>query len=244
MPAHFGLERLNDELAISVVIPVLGDDTPLKQILGHLESASVAAEEIIVVDGGQDEACRALCADHGCTYLSTAPGRGHQLDIGARSARGEVIWFLHADSRPPESAVEIIRRAVNDGATGGFFRFRFTGNSAWYKWLLAGLINLRSRMGVPYGDQGLFILRSRYAETGGFPNLPLFEEVPLVKAARRSGRFIQLTATIGVSPRRWEQDGWFRRTIENRLLALGYAAGISPAALARRYYTQHSVMSE
>lgn len=236
-------ELLNSGLTVSVVIPVLGDCASLGNILQQLETFPAKPDEIIVVDGAPDIDCRDLCSEHGCTYLITKPGRGNQLDVGARQASGQVIWFLHADSCPPDSAVDFIRQAIGDGAIGGFFRFRFTGASAWHKRVLECLINLRSRLGVPYGDQGLFILRSDYAALGGFPDIPLFEEVPLVKATRRRGRFVQLPAAIGVSPRRWERDGWLRRSIENRLLALGYAAGISPATLARRYYS-HSAISK
>lgn len=244
MIMHMANVRMRNDSSISIVIPVYGDSAPLTEILEQLESPPDSADEVIIVDGAADEDCRRLCADHGCLYLTTAAGRGKQLDAGARRARGDVIWFLHADCRPPPTASWFIRHAIHDGAIGGYFRFRFTGRTTWYKRLLAGLINLRCRIGIPYGDQGLFILRSHYMKSGGFPDLPLFEEVPLVKAARRSGRFVQLAATIGVSPRRWERDGWCRRTIENRLLALGYAAGISPATLARRYYARHSATSK
>jgi rSAM/selenodomain-associated transferase 2 len=244
MMMHSANERLKVDSSISIVIPVYGDSAVLKEILEQLESSPDSADEIIIVDGAAHQRCRRLCARRGCLYLTTAAGRGKQLDAGAQRACSDIIWFLHADCRPPPAALRCIRRAIRNGATGGYFRFRFTGPTTWYKRLLAGLINLRCRAGIPYGDQGLFILRSHYTETGGFPDMPLFEEVPLVKAARRSGCFVQLDATIGVSPRRWERDGWCRRTIENRLLALGYAVGISPATLARRYYARHAAASE
>ena len=124
------------------------------------------------------------------------------------------------------------------GAVGGHFRFRFSGAPAWRKRLLAALINLRVRLGVPYGDQGLFATRAAYASAGGFPDVPLFEEVPLVRGLRRCGRFATLDLAIGVSERRWVHDGWIRRTFENRLLAIAYMAGVSPQRLARRYRTQ------
>jgi len=236
--------RMDSGITISVVIPVLDDRAALAEVLSHLGSSSSSADEIIVVDGANDPQCRALCADNRCVYLCSTPGRGNQLNAGASQANGRVIWFLHADSRPMDSAVDAIHRAINDGVIGGYFLFQFTGATTWYKRLLSGLINLRTRIGVPYGDQGLFILRSHYSDIGGFPNTPLFEEVPLVKAARRKGRFVQLAIPIGVSPRRWEQDGWLRRTLANRMLALGYAAGISPATLARRYHVEPSSLNE
>ncbi len=235
---------MHTDVIISVVIPVLGDFKALAEILDHLRSSAGRPDEIIVVDGANDTNCAELCADHDCVYLSTSPGRGHQLDAGANHASGNVIWFLHADCRPPTSAVDRIRGRISEGAIGGYFRFQFTGKVTWYKRLLAWLINLRSRIGVPYGDQGLFIRRSHYSDIGGFPDTPLFEEVPLVKAARRNGRFVQLAVPIGVSPRRWERDGWLRRTLANRMLALGYTMGISPVTLARHYQSGQSSAGE
>ncbi len=224
---------MNDQLKVSVVIPVLDDLDALAGLLQNL--AAIMPNEIIVVDGASDPDCAALCAGTHCIYLRTRPGRGHQLDTGACRATGDVIWFLHADACPTKSAASLIRRAVADGAVGGYFKFQFTGQSTWYKTLLAWLINLRTRIGVPYGDQGLFIRRVDYAEIAGFAETPLFEEIPLIRAARHRGPFVEVAASIGVSPRRWERDGWIRRTVENRLLAAGYLFGISPDTLARFY---------
>jgi rSAM/selenodomain-associated transferase 2 len=230
---------MNSHTTITVVIPVLGDTDYLAEILADFnadcQTSGVAPDEIVVVDGANDDNCADLCAEHDCVYLRTKPGRGHQLHKGAKIAGGSVIWFLHADVRPPLSALTLIRREVEDGAIGGYFRFQFSGETTWYKKLLAWLINTRTSLGVPYGDQGLFLCQAVYSKTGGFPDVPLFEEVPLVQSARRHGRFVEITAPIRVSPRRWERDGWFRRTVENRLLALGYMLGVSPQVLAGRY---------
>jgi hypothetical protein len=123
--------------------------------------------------------------------------------------------------------------AIDSGAVGGYFRFRFCGVRRWYKALLEHAIHLRSHWGVPYGEQGIFATREFFDVCGGFAATPLFEEVPLVKALRRQGRFDALPIPIGVSERRWERDGWWRRALGNRLLALGYMMGVSPARLAR-----------
>lgn len=222
-------------LRISLVVPVLGDHNELRELLARMRGMPSEPFETIVVDGGDDRAVTSLCTRYDCVRLRTRPGRGHQLHAGAMRAGGDVIWFLHADAEPAPGAFDRIREQIGAGAVGGYFRFRFTGASAWYKSLLAMLINLRCRFGVPYGDQGLFIRRADYLETPGFADTPLFEEVPFVRGARKAGRFVRVDTPIGVSARRWERDGWLRRTMQNRMLALGYMLGISPARLARRY---------
>ena len=220
---------------ISVVVPVLGDLPALRELLVSVRRMSPAPFEVIVVDGGEDRSVASLCNRYGCIRLRTRSGRGHQLHAGAMRAGGDAIWFLHADAEPGPDALDRIREQIEAGAVGGYFRFQFNGENTWYKSLLAMLINLRCRIGIPYGDQGLFIRRANYPETAGFADVPLFEEVQFVRGARKAGRFCRIDAPLGVSARRWERDGWLRRTLQNRMLAFGYMLGVSPARLARRY---------
>ena len=223
------------QLRLSVVVPAYKDNAALESLLPRLQTMLDEHVEVIVVDGDNDPACRELCVKHAAKYVPAEPCRGLQMDAGARTAGGDVLWFLHADSEPDPDSCEHIRDAIGDGAAGGFFRFHFLGEYTWYKSLLEGLINWRSRVGVPYGDQGLFVARHHYEAAGGFAHEPLFEEVALVKTLRAAAPFPQLDVDIGVSPRRWERDGWLRRTLHNRLLAIGHMLGIQPTRLARRY---------
>jgi len=221
-----------DDGRIAVIVPVRGDAGPLAGLLRHLGDEP---DELLVVSAGDDPAVRRVCADAGARYLEARPGRGPQQHAGALAADAEWLWFLHADALPEPGAAAHIREAGGAGAVGGYFRFSFRGSRTPGRRLLAALINLRARLGTPYGDQGLFFRRDVYLDCGGFPDQPLFEEVRLVRRARRRGRFAALPLPLGVSPRRWERDGWLRRTLGNRLLALGYAMGISPRRLARIY---------
>lgn len=220
---------------VSVIVPVLGDGIALRRLLHVLRQAAEPPAEIIVVDGAADARVSALCAGAGVRYAAAAPGRGPQLRAGAALARGEIFWFLHADAEPAAGAMAALQAAVAAGAVGGCFRFRFAGAPGWHKRALAALVNLRARCGVPYGDQGLFATRTAYFAAGGFAAEPLFEEVPLVRGLRRRGRFAHLALPILVSPRRWEQQGWLRRSLANRLLAMAYMAGIPAGTLARHY---------
>ena len=221
---------------VSVVIPVYRDRQALGRMLEALAALDPRPSEVIVVDGGGDREIEALCAGAGCRYLPARACRGEQMDRGARAAASELLWFLHADNMPRRESVAVIRSHMGPGTVGGWFRFVFEGERCWQARLLAFLINLRARVGTPYGDQGLFMRRDAYRQAGGFPPRALFEEPPLVRRLRKSGRFAPAPAALGVSARRWKRDGWFRRSLGNRLLALAYILRRSPERLARSYF--------
>jgi rSAM/selenodomain-associated transferase 2 len=219
---------------VSVVIPVLGDAAELDALLAQLEAQRSA--EVIVVSGQADAAVAAVCARHACELIQAPPNRGAQLHAGARRATADVLWFVHADADVPADALSLIDAAVRGGAESGCFRFAFQGPATWYKQVLAWLVAVRVRCGgIAYGDQGIFARRSVYFDAGGFAEWPLFEEVALVRRLRARGTFRVLPRALGVATRRWERDGWLRRTLHNRWLALRFALGGRPEALAARY---------
>jgi rSAM/selenodomain-associated transferase 2 len=219
---------------IAVVIPVLGDQAELARLLPLIRRQR--PEAIVVISGSADVHAAALCREHACTYLETAANRGAQLDAGARAANAPVLWFLHADAAPPADALQAIDAALRSGAESGCFRFAFQGPATWYKRLLAWLVAVRVRCGgMVYGDQGIFVRRDVYLACGGFAPQPLFEEARLVKRLRARGTFVVLPQELGVDTRRWERDGWWRRTLYNRWLALRFMLGVPPEALAASY---------
>ena len=225
---------MSEPLGIAVVIPVLGDAAELDWLLARL--AVLLPKQVIVVSGSADAAVAASCRRHACEHVQTMPTRGAQLDAGARRARSAVLWFLHADAAVPDDALALIAAAVRNGAESGCFRFAFQGPPTWYKSVLERLVALRIRCGgMVYGDQGIFALRDVYAEVGGFAAAPLFEEVQLVRRLRELGTVRVLDRALGVATRRWERDGWLKRSLENRWLALRFALGARPEALAARY---------
>ena len=221
---------------IAIVIPVLGDSDRLRALLDLVAGWKRQPREIIVVAAGADMQLSALCKERGCQYFTSDPCRGRQQDIGARVAQAGILWFLHADATPPPESLGEIAGAIARGAEGGHLRFSFTGRRMYRKSIIAWLTNLRVKLGgIPYGDQGIFVRRDIYLECGGFPHQPLFEEVALVRGLRSRGRFRPLATPIGVSPRRWERDGWIRRCLNNRGLALAYAYGQTAYRVAARY---------
>ncbi len=228
---------MTDPSPIAIVTPVLDDAAALSGLLTRVNSWSRRPVEIRVVAAHSTPAIDAVCREAACDLTVAHPCRGEQLDVGARATRADILWFLHADAVPCESSIAAIESARAAGAESGCFHFEFTAPSSWPKRTVAAGVALRLRCGgIPYGDQGLWMTREAYEACGGFAHQPLFEEVRLVKQLRKRGTFIMLDKTLGVSPRRWERDGWLRRCAANRLLALGHAIGISPARLAARYY--------
>lgn len=221
---------------IAIVVPVLGDTAELHALIDRVHSWSEQPREIVVVSADSDPELSAFCAANGCRYLESVPCRGAQLDSGARCAEAPVLWFLHADAVPYPSSLGDIALALAEGAESGHFRFKFAGTSTWRKELIEWLVKLRVQMGgIAYGDQGLFVRRPVYLACGGFPHQPLFEEVSLVRKLRARKTFRHLETPIGVSPRRWERDGWIRRSLANRRLAIRYMLGATAEQLASSY---------
>jgi len=221
---------------IAIVVPVFGDRTALYSLVERIRGWPDQPGELIVVSTEPDPALSDYCDDHDCRCVVSVRCRGAQLDTGARSADSEALWFLHADAAPNASSLGKVSQALTGGTEGGHFRFGFSGTPGWRKSILAALVNCRVRLGgIPYGDQGLFVHRRSYLECGGFPHQPLFEEVELVGRLRARGHFRCLDSTIGVSPRRWERDGWWRRSLGNRHLAIRYMLGATAEHLSVSY---------
>ncbi|MEL6301972.1 MAG: glycosyltransferase [Pseudomonadota bacterium] len=221
---------------LAVIVPVYRDAEALVRLLDLLKH-DTGVDEIIVSAAtvSPDDLKNLKQRFPSVSFVMGTAGRGAQLNRGRAATDAALLWFLHADATPPEHGARHIRAAAEMHAAGGYFQFQFDGVNSKAASRLARLINWRARRGVPYGDQGLWFTAHAFDAAGGFEEQPLFEEVRLVKSVRRTGAFVGLSETIGVNPRRWRATGWTRRTLINRALALGHAAGISPQRLARWY---------
>lgn len=219
---------------LSIVIPVLNDARALGPCLGALAPALPEGliRELILSDGGSQDGIEAVADEIGAELVRGAPGRGGQLARGAAAARGEWLLFLHADTVLSEGWAEAVRRHMAEAPEkAGWFRLRFDEGGAAAAWV-AGWANFRSRwLGLPYGDQGLLARRDVYERAGGYPDIPLMEDVALARRLPLRG----LAAEAVTSARRYRRDGWLRRGWRN-LSTLGlWALGVSPERLARRY---------
>ena len=229
--------RPDDPLA-TIVIPVLNDTTALTSLLPTLPSDP--SVQVVVVDGGErrDPACDALRERHPAVeWMRSARGRGVQMNAGAKRARGRWIVFLHADTRLGAGWFDLLRR-LDDRPTvvGGSFRFALDSPARWARWIERG-VRLRVRwFDLPYGDQALFARRDVFGELGGYADLPLMEDVDFIRRLRGRGSLEHADVPALTSARRWERDGWVRRTVGNVALILLFLAGWSPAWLAQRYH--------
>ncbi|WP_394808709.1 TIGR04283 family arsenosugar biosynthesis glycosyltransferase [Nitrosomonas sp.] len=226
-------------LNFSIIIPCFHDEEKLACLLAQLQKLPRKPWEIIVVDAANSESCAEICAQFAAKWIASEPCRGQQLLTGAAQAKGDVLWFLHADALLSADPLTAMTNAIAQGAIGGYFRFRFAAPRAWPAFILEPMIALRCKIGIPYGDQGIFMACSVYHQIGGHASWPLFEEVPLIRAARRFGKFLPLAAPIFIDPRRWQRDGWWRRTWFNRKLALNFMCGVTPQELASRYHSKN-----
>jgi rSAM/selenodomain-associated transferase 2 len=226
------------EPLITLVIPVLNDAAPLASLLPALPAD--AALEIIVVDGsetsdpGQDDLRERYS---GVRWMRAAPGRGAQMNYGARHARGRWLVFLHSDTRLGVGWIDALRRLDEQPRiVGGSFRFALDSPARWARWIEWG-VRIRVRLfDLAYGDQALFVRRTVCEELRGYRELPLMEDVDFIRRLRRHGRLEHVDVPALTSARRWERDGWFRRTVDNVLLVTLFLAGYPPERLARRYH--------
>ena len=227
-----------DDPLVTIVIPVLDDTPALTSLLPTLPVAP--SVEVVVVNGGSGEepGWDALRERHPAVeFIRSARGRGVQMNAGAKDARGRWLLFLHADTRLGAGWLDVLRRLDDDPSiAGGSFRFALDSTARWARWIERG-VRLRVRLfDLPYGDQALFARREVFRELGGYTDLPLMEDVDFIRRLGRRGRLEHADVLALTSARRWERDGWVRRTVENTALILLFLAGWSPARLAQRYH--------
>jgi rSAM/selenodomain-associated transferase 2 len=221
---------------LSIVVPVLDEAAAIEATLAALAGARASGAEVIVVDGGSRDATRALAAPLADRVLQAPRGRASQMNAGARVARGEVLLFLHADTVVPPSAFDALERELaRSRRAWGRFDVSISGTDPLLV-LVALAMNARSRVtGIATGDQAIFVRRDAFERAGGFPEIPLMEDVALSRALKRQGPPLCLRERVVTSGRRWERRGTLRTIVLMWRLRWAFALGADPQALARRY---------
>ena len=222
---------------ISIVIPVYRDCEALERTLAAHDFDG--CDVIVAATAEERDALAPVRARRPAVMWIEAPrGRARQMNAGAAAARGDWIVFLHADTRLPARWRSAIDEAARRGCAIGCFRFTLD-STRWAARLLEAGVAARVRLcRLPYGDQALFVRRDAFEAAGGYADLPIMEDVELVR--RLAGPLFRSALPVLTSARRWERDGWIRRSAANVLLVARYFAGADPHRLGRLYNTNHA----
>ncbi|WP_193197572.1 TIGR04283 family arsenosugar biosynthesis glycosyltransferase [Nostoc sp. MG11] len=219
---------------ISIIIPAINE-------AGNVKAAIVTIElskniEVIVVDGGSQDDTVAIAQSLGIKVISSSPGRAAQMNAGAMAASGEILLFLHADTRLPTGFDAMIRTALQQPRTvAGAFNLRIDASLLSLRWVELG-VNWRSRFcQMPYGDQAIFLTKEVFQQIGRFPELPIMEDFELMRRLKCIGKIVIIPVPVVTSARRWLQKGVFKTMLLNQIIIIAYLLGVSPKRLHSWY---------
>jgi rSAM/selenodomain-associated transferase 2 len=222
-------------MRLSIIVPVLNEGAQAEACVRRLAPLRAAGCELILVDGGSEGLQRDRLVPRVDRLLQGEAGRARQMNLGASAAQGEVLWFLHADTRPIDDAVAAIQTANLDAPAWGRFDIRLDGKAGLLR-LVEWMMNRRSRWsGIATGDQGIFIHRQLFRQVGGFPDQPLMEDIEISTRLKRLRRPVCLHQRLLTSSRRWQRQGILRTIVQMWGLRLAYRLGVSPDRLAVYY---------
>jgi rSAM/selenodomain-associated transferase 2 len=219
---------------ISIIIPALDEEDSIRETLDSL--AIFENAEIILVDGGSTDGTVSIAENYDVKILHAPRGRGAQLKFGGAYASGEVLWFVHADTRVSPDSTEQIKSALNDPrVAGGNFSIRFDGERSaarFLTWLYPKL----ALLGLIYGDSAIFVRRGAYEKTGGFAPFPIFEDLDFVERLKRHGEVVTVPAVVTTSSRRFENKSFLLTFLRWTMLQVLYWLGVSPYKLLKIYF--------
>lgn len=227
------------DMKLSFIIPVLNEAGRITEVLQALQTSRETGHEVIVVDGGSRDNTMALADPLADIVISSSNGRARQMNSGVTRATGDVFVFLHADTRLPAGATQLIIHALGEGdQQWGRFDVSLQGNRIMFH-IIAWFMNLRSRLtGIATGDQCLFIKRGTFAQIGGYPDIPLMEDISISATLKKISRPVCLQAKVITSSRRWQQQGVWRTILLMWYLRASYFFGTPAERLVKIYYRQ------
>jgi rSAM/selenodomain-associated transferase 2 len=228
----------------SIIVPVLNESAGINKTIKHLRcliTGSGLSMEVIVVDGDPEGKTIAAIADGQVITIVEKAGRGSQMNSGAALARGEILLFLHADTRLPDDGLMLIDAAYSNSACNvGAFDLAIDSERRIFR-LIEKTASRRSRLsGIPYGDQAFFFAADYFRSLGGFADVPIMEDVEIMRRIKKRGdKIVFLDRPVRTSARRWEKEGVIKCTVRNWLLISMYLAGMTPERLAG-FYRNHA----
>ncbi|OFV98723.1 MAG: hypothetical protein A3H94_05460 [Acidobacteria bacterium RIFCSPLOWO2_02_FULL_60_20] len=220
-------------MKISVIIPTLNEAATLAKCL----PARSKDVEVIVVDGVSCDGTTEVAAAEGCKVCVSAPGRARQMNAGAKIASGEIFLFLHADTRLPEDWPVYVHRTLSEpGIVAGAFRLKMDAPMRGLR-MIERMANWRSACWqLPFGDQAIFLRADGFRAVGGFPEVPIMEDVELIRRLRKQGRIGIAPVPVVTSARRWVKKGVWKTTLLNQAYLAAYYLGVPPSRIHDWYY--------
>ena len=222
---------------ISIVIPTYNESLIIESTLIKIRNILCLGDEIIVVDGlSEDDTGRIVEKFSGVQLISSRRGRSTQMNAGANIAKGDYILFQHADVLLDENCLNALRNHIkNSGIVWGWFTFKLDTSGFIYRVLERGS-NMRNRLtGIPLGDHGIFVRKDVFHNIGGFPEIPIMEDLEFIKKLKALAKGIEIKTPIVISARRFEKSGFMGTLIKMWILRIFYLFGMSPEKLALYY---------
>ncbi|MGE0113600.1 MAG: TIGR04283 family arsenosugar biosynthesis glycosyltransferase [Steroidobacteraceae bacterium] len=224
-----------DAISISIIVPMLNEVRQLPDLMDHLLRWKRRGCEILLVDGGSCDGSDLLAECVGFAVINAPRGRARQMNSGASRACGDVLLFLHADTRLPDDMIAQVQRSIANGYSWGRFDVNISGHARMLS-VIGWMMNFRSRFtSIATGDQAMFVRKTAFEAMGGFADLPLMEDIELSQRLKQRWRPACVSAKVTTSGRRWEVRGVWRTIFLMWRLRWAYWRGVAPEMLAKEY---------
>ena len=221
-------------MPISIIIPALNEEKSIKALLQQLQIYRQQGHEVIVVDAGSHDETVSISDSLADKVITSDAGRARQMNKGVTESKNEVLWFLHVDTAIPDNVIETIQKSLIKYKWGRF-NIELSGSHFSFR-VIEKMINVRSCFsGIATGDQGIFVKRKIFESIGGYPEIPLMEDVALSKKLKNISQPICIKETLTTSSRRWEKNGIIKTTLLMWHLRFLYWMGVNPDKLAKLY---------
>ena len=221
-------------MSVSIIIPVLNEEQSICATLERLQVFRQQGCEVIVVDAGSVDNTDVIAAALSDQLITSGKGRALQMNLGASHAQHDILWFLHADTLVPENAIDIIETSLTDRGWGRF-NVKLSGAHGMFR-IIELMMNIRSCItAIATGDQGIFVKHTLFSRLGGYPEIPLMEDIALSKKLKQVSRPVCIKDNLVTSSRRWEEKGIMKTVLLMWKLRFLYFIGVSADDLARQY---------